>query len=232
MPNIKGWQRHIRGKKFIASFSGGKDSSLGLYKAMEEGETMALIVMLEEDGNRSRAHGMSTELIRAQAQSIGLPVKTASAGWNDYEAAFVQLLSDAQSRGAEVLVTGDLDVPGHGSWHEKVTKKAGLKLAMPLKDMEPREVVDAFIKLGFQAIVIKVNLSLGMKKEDLGRRFTSEFVKEMESRGIDPCGEGGEFHTAVVDGPIFSQAVPVRQGDMFQDGDNAFLPLEPDYNYP
>lgn len=228
MVSMQDWERHIRDRKFIASFSGGKDSSLALHKAMENGEAMELIVMLEEEGNRSRAHGMSPELIKAQAQSIGVPVNTASASWEQYEEAFIHLMSDAQSRGAEVLVTGDLDVPGHGSWHEKVTKKAGLKLAMPLWEMKRRQVVDAFISLDFEAIVIKVNLSLGMKKEDLGRKFTSEFVKELENRGIDPCGEGGEFHTAVVDGPIFNYGVPVRKGEVFQNGDDAFLPLEQD----
>ncbi|MFJ7887056.1 diphthine--ammonia ligase [Lysinibacillus xylanilyticus] len=226
MSEILDWKNNAQGHKFIASFSGGKDSVLALYKAMKVGEPVGLIVMLEEEGERSRSHGMPPELIRAQAKSIGLPVYTAAASWIEYEKVFMSLLEKAKNQGAEVLVTGDLDMPEHGCWHDKVTKNAGLKLGMPLWEMNHREAVEEFINLGFVTIIVTVNLSLGMREEDLGRTLTHEYIKELEARGIDPCGEGGEFHTTVLDGPIFKQPIPVRKCEIIRNGEYAFLPLE------
>lgn len=220
------WKNGAQGHKFIASFSGGKDSVLALYKSMKVGEAVGLIVMMEEEGKRSRSHGMPPDLIRAQAESIGLPVYAAAASWDDYEKMFINLLERAKHQGAEVLVTGDLDMPAHGCWHDKVTKSVGLKLGIPLWEMDHREAVEEFIDLGFVTILVTVNLSLGMREDDLGRTLDLDFVKELEARGIDPCGEGGEFHTTVIDGPIFKKPIPVRSCDIIRDGDYAFLPLE------
>ncbi|QDQ01811.1 diphthine--ammonia ligase [Lysinibacillus fusiformis] len=228
MAELKNWKNSARGHKFIASFSGGKDSVLALYKAKMVGEAIGLIVMLEEEGKCSRSHGMPPELIRAQAKSIGLPVYTAAASWTDYEKGFMRLLEKAKKQGAEVLVTGDLDMPAHGCWHEKVTKNAGLKLGMPLWEMNHREAVEEFINLGFVTTIVTVNLSLGMREHDLGRTLTHEYVKELEARGIDPCGEGGEFHTTVIDGPMFKHPIAVRKCEIIKSGDYAFLPLELD----
>ncbi|WP_163530183.1 diphthine--ammonia ligase [Halobacillus ihumii] len=228
MAKVMDWKNNARGHKFIASFSGGKDSVLALYKAAKVGEAVGLIVMLEEEGKRSRSHGMPPELIRVQAESIGLPVYTAAASWTDYEKVFIRLLETAKNKGSEVLVTGDLDMPAHGCWHDKVTKNAGLKLGMPLWEMNHREAVEEFINLGFLTIIVTVNLSLGMREYDLGRTLTHEYVKELEARGIDPCGEGGEFHTTVIDGPIFKHPVPVRKCEIIKHGEYAFLPLELD----
>ncbi len=228
MAEFMDWKNNAQGQKFIASFSGGKDSVLALYKAMKLGEALGLIVMLEEEGERSRSHGMPPELIRAQAKSIGLPVYTAAASWTEYEKVFMSLLEKAKNQGAEVLVTGDLDMPAHGCWHDKVTKNAGLKLGMPLWETDHREAVEEFINLEFVTIIVTVNLSLGMREEDLGRTLTHEYIKELEARGIDPCGEGGEFHTTVLDGPIFKQSIPVRKCEIIRNGDYAFLPLELD----
>lgn len=130
MTETTGWKNNARNHPFIASFSGGKDSVLALYKASQVGRAIGLIVMLEEEGKRSRSHGMPPELIQAQAVSIGLPVYTAAASWTEYEHVFIDLLKNARNQGAEVLVTGDLDMPQHGCWHDEVTKKVGLKLGM------------------------------------------------------------------------------------------------------
>ncbi|MFD0617003.1 diphthine--ammonia ligase [Paenibacillus sp. GCM10027629] len=228
MTEVVDWKTGAHGRKFIASFSGGKDSVLALYQAMQVGEAVGLIVMLEEKGERSRSHGMPPEVIQAQAESIGLPVFTAASSWADYEANYMELLATAKRHGAEALVTGDLDMPEHGCWHDKVTQNAGMKLGMPLWEMNHRESVETFIGLGFVTIIVTVNCSLGMTEDDLGRVLTLDYVQELVDRGIDPCGEGGEFHTTVIDGPLFKTPVPVRKCAILRDGDYAFLPLELD----
>ena len=220
------WKNGAHQRKFVVSFSGGKDSVLALYHSMKAGEAMGLIVVMEEDGMRSRSHGISEELLQAQADSIGLPVYTASASWENYEKVFVRLLENAKQHGAEVLVTGDLDMPAHDCWHDKVASRVGLRLGMPLWERDHFEVVKEFVNLGFTAILVTVNLSMGMREDDLGRMITHDYLEELVDRGIDPCGESGEFHTMVIDGPIFKQFVPVLKRKTVRDGDYAYLSLE------
>ncbi|KGR86192.1 diphthine--ammonia ligase [Lysinibacillus odysseyi] len=225
MSESNNWKHNAYNRKFIASFSGGKDSVLALYKAKQLGEAVGLLVMLEEEGKRSRSHGMPPELIQAQAASIGLPVYTAASSWSNYEEEFIGLLEKAKMAGAEVLVTGDLDMPEHGCWHDKITKKAGLQLCMPLWEENHHGIVEEFMSLGFITMIVTVNLTLGMRTDDLGKILTPDYIKGLEARGIDPCGEGGEFHTTVIDGPLFTSPIRVRSLDIIQDGEYAFLPL-------
>lgn len=224
------WKNNAEQRQSVVSFSGGKDSSLALYHAMQTGTVIGLIVMLEEQGQRSRSHAMPLEIIQAQADAVGLPVYMTSSSWADYETKFIALLNQAKQHGAEVLVTGDLDMPEHGCWHDRMNQQVGLKLGMPLWLRPHREVVEEFINLGFRSILVTVNLKLGMQVEDLGKILTLEYIQELEDRGIDPCGEGGEFHTTVIDGPIFNKAIPVRHGDIVYHEEYAFLPLELEQN--
>lgn len=224
------WKTNATQQKFIVSYSGGKDSTLALYHAMQVGKAIGLIVMLEEQGLRSRSHAMSMEIIQAQANALGLPIITASSSWNDYETEFLKLLAHAKQQGAEVLVTGDLDMPEHGCWHDRITQQAGLKLCMPLWQRPHREVIEEFIQLGFKTMIVTVNLDLGMKVDDLGKVLTLDYIQELENRGIDPCGEGGEFHSTVIDGPLFTAPIAVRKGDILYHENYAFLALELESN--
>lgn len=108
------WKNNATNSRSVVSFSGGKDSSLALYHAMQTGTVIGLIVMLEEQGQRSRSHAMPLDIIHAQANAIGLPVFMVSSSWADYETKFITLLEQAKQQNAEVLVTGDLDMPEHG----------------------------------------------------------------------------------------------------------------------
>ena len=224
------WKTNATQQKFIVSYSGGKDSTLALYHAMQVGKAIGLIVMLEEQGLRSRSHAMSMEIIQAQANALGLPIITTSSSWNDYETEFLKLLADAKQQGAEVLVTGDLDMPEHGCWHDRITQQAGLKLCMPLWQRPHREVIEEFIQLGFKTMIVTVNLDLGMKVDDLGKVLTLDYIQELENRGIDPCGEGGEFHSTVINGPLFTAPIAVRKGDILYHENYAFLALELESN--
>ena len=222
---MKNWKTGAQNRKFIASYSGGKDSSLAFYKAMQEGEAIGIIAMMEEEGERSRSHGLSQALLQAQADAIGVPLYIGCASWEGYEGVFVQLLKEAKEAGAQVLVTGDIDVPEHECWHEKVTGLVGLGLGMPLWEMDHLEVVEQFIEAGFITKVVTINLNKGMKEEDLGRILTKEYIQELKERGIDPCGEAGEFHTVVIDGPLFKQSIRIVDGEITSRGEYMYLSL-------
>lgn len=223
---MNNWQSKINNRKFIASFSGGKDSVLALYKTSQLGEMMWLINMLDETGEYSRSHRLSPALLAAQAHAIGAPLFTRAASWSTYEEKFMELLTEAKEAGAETIVTGDVDVANHDTWNADVTKAANLHLCMPLWQMNHRALVEEFIDLGFITIVTTVNLALGMRLDDLGKILTHDYLQELEARNIDVCGEGGEFHTTVLDGPLFSVPVKVKQKEIVQDGVYGFLVLD------
>ncbi len=212
--------------KFVASYSGGKDSSLALYYAMQRGQAVALIVTLDEHGLRSRSHAMPLDIIDAQAAAMGLPILKTTTTWESYESQFLKILAEAKHYGAEVLVTGDIDLIGHAQWNQLVSVQQQLELWMPLWQKPRLEVVNELIQLKFICIVVTINLDLGMIIEDLGRVIDHDYVNELLARGIDPCGESGEFHTTVIDAPIFKKPLSVRKGDILYHQNYAFLSLE------
>ena len=210
---------------FILSFSGGKDSTLALYHALQQGKCIGLIMMLSDEGDHSRSHGVPMPITQKQADALGLPILSAQSSWDDYEVNYLKLLADAKNMGAKLLVTGDIDVPEHASWHEQIVQKVDLDLYMPLWNRPRREIVEEFVRSGFQAMIVSVNLTKGMTTEDLGKMLTLEMIDTLEDRGIDPCGEAGEFHTLVIDGPIFQSPIEVLPIDIRSNGTNAFLQL-------
>ncbi|RKG39244.1 Dph6-related ATP pyrophosphatase [Acinetobacter rongchengensis] len=221
------WNNNLlEGQNFVASYSGGKDSSLALYYAMQHSKPVALMVMLEEQGLRSRSHAMPLEIIDAQAAAIGIPILKGSATWSNYEATFLDLLVQARQLGAETLLTGDIDLTAHAEWNQSVCERSNLKLCMPLWQKPRLEIVHELITLGFQCMIVTVNLNLGMHVEDLGRILTLDYVEELLSRKIDPCGEAGEFHTTVIDAPIFKKPLLLNKGDILFHENYAFLTLE------
>lgn len=213
-------------RKFVASYSGGKDSSLALYYAMQKGHAVTLIVTLDEQGLRSRSHAMSLDIIDAQAAALELPILKTVTTWESYESQFLKILAEAKDYGAEALVTGDIDLIGHAEWNQSVSTQQQLELWMPLWQKPRLDVVHELIQLKFICIVVTVNLNLGMKTEDLGRIIDHNYVNELLARGIDPCGESGEFHTTVIDAPIFKKPLSVRKGDILYHQNYAFLSLE------
>src|SRR5947208_16766141 len=110
------------------SWSGGKDSCLALHRTLAAGGRLAcLVTMFTEDGQRSRSHGLAREVLEAQAASIGVPLISAAASWDDYESRFVELLVEAKSLSAQAVVFGDIDIPRHRAWEEDVSLRAGLE---------------------------------------------------------------------------------------------------------
>ena len=223
---MKDWNTSAQGRKFVASYSGGKDSRLALYKAMQMGKATALITRLRSSDGLAGAHGVSHSILQAQAQAMNLPLLAFYATWENYKSGLIQCIQEAKDMGAEVLVTGDIDLPEHNCWHEDVAQTCGVSLAVPLWQRNRKDVVDEFLSLGFVSKVVSVDLSKGMKESDLGRIFTKQFVKELEARGVDCCGESGEFHTIVLDGPIFSAPLTVKEGFIRKIDHNLCLDLE------
>lgn len=226
MKFLKNYNNSCNYPQFVVSYSGGKDSTLALYKAMQMGTAVALISMLRTEDGLAGAHAVSEKILQAQAEAMGLPLLTFTTDWNGYETGLLNCLKRAKSMGAETMVTGDIDLPEQNCWYENITKKAGISLLVPLWQWDRKKVVNEFLKLGFISKIVSVDPSKGMQKSDLGRILTAEYLAELEGRGIDCCGESGEFHTIVLDGPIFQKPLKVLEGKKFSMGRNLCIELE------
>ena len=204
----------LHGAPFVCSWSGGKDSCLALWRAIEMGGVpQALLTMLDERGQRSRSHGLPVEVLQAQAGSLGIPLITAQASWEDYEDAFIAALRTAASEGAQASVFGDIDFEENRAWEEKVSRQAELKAYIPLWQQSREELLRTFLELGFKTTIIATkDDKLG--KRFLGRELDSALLVEFEQAGIDLSGEAGEYHTIVTDGPLFNEPLSLLKGEI------------------
>ena len=146
---------NLQGKKFIASYSGGKDSILAIHRAIKSGlEPLGLITAYNTDADRSWFHGLTENIIQKVSDSLGIPatfIKTS--GGQQYEENFERALAEAKNKGAEVCVFGDIDIESHLEWCAARCGKSGLIPYFPLLKEERKKVVYEFIDAGFSAII-------------------------------------------------------------------------------
>lgn len=190
----------------LCSFSGGKDSCLALWRAQQLGlDVRTLLVMFEEGGARSRSHALPAPLLARQASALGLELMIRKASWADYESVFTAALRELQACGYANAVFGDIDLQAHRDWEERVCAAAGLVPVLPLWHRDRRELAREVIDSGFRAVVVCVD-SKYLTDEFCGREYDASFLSDLP-RGVDACGENGEFHTFVYDGPNFAKPV-------------------------
>ncbi|MBI3369158.1 MAG: diphthine--ammonia ligase [Burkholderiales bacterium] len=188
------------------SWSGGKDSMLALHRVLGAGWRIdALLAMFDESGERSRSHAIPPALMQAQADALGLPLVMRRAGWADYEAVFVDQLRAFAADGITHGVFGDIDLQAHRDWEEKVCAAAGLRAELPLWQAPRRALVDELLALGYRARVVCVDGRF-LTAEFCGREFDAGFIADLPAN-VDACGEHGEFHSFVFDGPRFAKPV-------------------------
>ena len=201
------------GKNFISSWSGGKDSCLAASRAMRSGGTLCgLLTMMIEGGERSRSHGLAKEVLRAQADALGVPLVMRATSWEEYEETFTNALRDFKGRGIDTVVFGDIDIERHRAWEETVCRRAHLEPLLPLWKGNRRDLLEEFLELRFQASIVAVREGV-LNPRFLGRALTPDLVRELEEAGVDACGENGEYHTVVTSGPILSKSIRLVQGE-------------------
>ena len=195
------------------SWSGGKDGCLALHRAVAAGGRLAcLVTMFTEDSERSRSHGLSRRVLEAQAEAMGVPLLSASATWDEYEVALVGLLMRARQHGADAAVFGDIDIPHHRQWEERVSQLAGLTARLPLWQADRLALLEEGWAAGIESRIIVARDGL-VDRRYLGRILDRTTAKELAATGIDPCGENGEFHTIVTAAPLFRRPIRLRLGE-------------------
>ncbi len=213
--------------KVFASWSGGKDCCLALYRAVTSGlEIRCLANTVTADGLRSCSHGMAAAVIKRQAGAMGLPIVQTPTTDKNYREQFVKMLTAFKEEGIEGGVFGDIDFNPHRAWIEGVCREAGIIPILPLWLEDQHKLMEEFIDAGFIAVVVAVKAGI-LGPEVLGRTIDREFLAYLKAldRGITPCGEAGEYHTLVVDGPLFKERLEITASQTETRGDHHFLEI-------
>lgn len=197
-------------KNTVCSWSGGKDSCFALLRAITTGYTpKVLLNVLNEEGRISRSHGIPAEILQAQSQLAGLPIYMISSSWQEYEEKFTEALAFLKSAYAlQYAVFGDIDLQAHRDWEEKVCATSGLTALLPLWKQDRKELVLQMLEAGIETIIVSCNEMMG--PQFIGQTITPSLIEQLESMGVDACGENGEYHTLVVDCPLFSSRLEVK----------------------
>ncbi|MFH1077107.1 MAG: diphthine--ammonia ligase [Pseudomonadota bacterium] len=216
-------------KKAFVSWSGGKDSALAFYNVMKDGETEVayLLNMLSEDGTHSRSHHLSVAALKAQAEAMCIPIVQRQARWEGYEKEFKKALAVFKEESVQTGVFGDIDVQEHRDWVERVCNENGFNAMLPLWQRSRESLMCELIAVGFKAVIVAVKLAC-MGSEWLGRELDRQFVEDMRRLPqVDLCGENGEYHTFVYDGPIFKAPVEFSVGEKIKRETHCFLDIAP-----
>jgi len=205
-------------EKIVFNWSGGKDSSLCLYKILKDQqyEITCLLTSISEAYQRISMHGVRTELLDAQAKSLGLPLVKMQVpempSMQAYEKVMENTLTDLKTKGVTASVFGDIFLEDLREYRENKLSELGLKGVFPLWKIPTDELIHEFIDLGFKTIITCVNEKY-LDKSFAGRTIDKDFLNDLPDN-VDPCGENGEFHTFVFDGPIFKEAIPFEKGEV------------------
>lgn len=197
----------------ISSWSGGKDSSLACYKAIQQGYSVKyLLNFISRESKRGCFHGIEAGLLKLQAEAVGIPLvqKEVSPDMKMYEQEFKQAVLELKARGLNTMVFGDIYLLDHANWVERVCNELGITSLEPLWNKSPEGLIEEFLALGFQALVVSCQAKT-LGQEFIGRYLDKEMVKEFKKRGVCPCGENGEFHTFVTDGPLFKKKIEITK---------------------
>ena len=194
----------------VCSWSGGKDSCFALMQAIQQGYTpRGLLNVLNEEGKISRSHGIPASILQAQANAAGLPIQMISSSWQEYESHFTAALKQLKDQyQLNRALFGDIDLQAHRDWEEKVCAVAGLIAVLPLWKQNRKKLVLQMLESGIETMIVSCNEVMG--ERFIGKIITPALVDELEAMGIDACGENGEYHTLVLDCPLFKKGIVAK----------------------
>lgn len=205
-------------EKTIFAWSGGKDSAMALYELQKNRDYVisALLTTITEGYDRVSMHGVREILLEQQAESLGLPLEKIYIAKNssneEYEAKMKDKMAYYQGLGISSVAFGDIFLEDLKRYRQANLSKAGMQGVFPLWKINSGELADRFIGLGFKAVITCIDSKV-LDETFAGRVFDRGFLSDLPAH-VDPCGENGEFHSFVYDGPIFSGRITYEKGEV------------------
>jgi uncharacterized protein (TIGR00290 family) len=220
--------------KVLLAWSGGKDSAMALHELRRAGtyDVVALLTTLSEEFQRVSHHGVRVDLLDHQADAVGVPLcklflPKERCSNEEYEALMRTTLLEYKDAGVSAVAFGDIFLADLRAYRERTLAQIGMRGVFPLWKRDTAELLGTFIDLGFKARLVCVDAAkLGPRFA--GRAIDRQFVADLPV-GVDPCGENGEYHSFVHDGPIFRRPVHVKVGEVVQRDVRFFADLLPSH---
>jgi uncharacterized protein (TIGR00290 family) len=203
-------------EKVLFAWSSGKDSARSFFELKRDAnyEITGLMTTVTEGYERISMHGVRVALLEQQAEVMGMPLEKVyipkESSNESYETAMKHCLYTHKAHGVSAVAFGDLFLEDLKNYREKRLSEAGMKAIFPLWKRDTKELAYSFIRLGFKAIVTCVD-SQALDGSFAGRFYDEQFLADIPS-SVDACGENGEFHTFVYEGPIFKRPLLFERG--------------------
>lgn len=214
--------------RFVISYSCGKDSTLALHEMQYTGhEPVCAMVSVSKDTNRSLFHGADISMLKCYEEALEIPFLYCYSDSNDYEQPIIDSLRKAKEMGAEAAVYGDIDSTENRIWRENHTSPAGLDSIFPLWQRSREELLNKMIETGYHCVIKSIQNTI-LPETLLGKEITAETIKIIQSCGADICGENGEYHTLVTDGPVFKKPLNFKKGNILRFGDFSVMDIKAD----
>lgn len=223
---------HHKKTDVLMSWSGGKDSCMALHALLQKPDyrVQTLLTTVTEDFDRISMHGVRRSLLRQQAASLGLPLRevmiSRGAGNAEYEARMAAALADYRQQGIVTCAFGDLFLEDIRAYRDRQLSAHDMRGIYPLWGRDTAVLIRDFIAQGFKTAVVCIDPAK-LSPSFIGRVIDTDFLAELP-QGVDPCGENGEFHTFVFDGPIFKSPVGFSFGETVCRDGFWFCDLVPD----
>jgi uncharacterized protein (TIGR00290 family) len=212
-------------------WSGGKDSAMALYTLLQQPQfqVVALLTTVTESYDRISMHGVRRELLLQQAESIGLPlheVRIPPQCVNPiYESRMEEALRLHFDRGVRAVAFGDIFLEDLRAYRETNLARIGMTALFPIWKRDTRELARFFLENRFRAIAVCIDPKI-LDPSFAGRELDASFFRDLPPNA-DPCGENGEFHTFVFDGPIFRTPISIKTGEVVTRNGFVFCDLLP-----
>lgn len=211
--------------KTYFNWSSGKDSALALYYLLQDGRYAVdeLITTINSHYNRVSMHGLRKELLIAQTEAVNITSNLIELpempSMEIYEQKMLETVSRLKSEGFTHSAFGDIFLEDLRTYREEQLAKQKLKAVFPIWKRDTKELINEFLDLGFKTIVVCAN-SKYFNEDFVGTIIDKNFIDNLP-KGVDPCGENGEFHTFCFDGPIFKNPIPFTIGEkVYREYDN------------
>ena len=195
----------------VVSWTGGKDGCYSCYRALMDGYQVTHLLNFRNI-SKSGSHDINPDVLRAQADAIGIPI--VQRGFDSYERAFGEVVRELRAQGVRFDGAAFGHIATHGALVDRVCTDLGLVPILPLWGRDSREVIAEIVETGFEIVIVGVRDGI-LDREWLGHRIDDSFIDDLAALdpAIDPCGENGEFHTVVTDGPLFSRRIVITRSE-------------------
>lgn len=213
-------------QKVFVSWSGGKDSCHACYLATKQGLKVSYLAnMITEDGKISWSHRMPAWALQLQSQALGIPLLQQKTDQANYESEFKNMLRTLKKEGVTGGVFGDIDFNEHRKWIADNCGAVEVKYFLPLWELPQGKIIRDFVDTGFETVIVVAKSDL-IDGKWVGKKVDKDFIAYLEENNVSPCGEGGEYHTFVVNGPLFKKRIEIQEAEKVQSEGRWFFEIK------